>query len=522
MPLRLCSRSAAVVLLLACAREPGSDTARDSTQTTPSAPVDTTALAPVPASPAPLDSIGGSFVTWAVDALALVSTGEGLAAWRARFPRDSIALFSRRHTRRYPNTGSDDFPLGAWCARATSRVRFGNGPPALRRVYFYPAPLAPGAVLPGADDAQSFMATECRVGLVLIHMLEGNRERGSGLAWVLRGDMEARFGAGAAPAHSSFAFARPRGREWLVGPMGLGVTYLEFNPLSTQPGSNGNGGGHNVTDEDWRGLVALAYRSHPAIGDDQAQRLDEEDEPPAQDPAAMLRLGIEASGLDGAATEPLRALFVSLNVAEAPGEKGGPFAVDSFAPLAPWLATAVGLPPARQAAALFAADVVVQLASSRRLLPTDSVTRARFDGLGASLTYNPFEKAYFYAGGLRRRAFELRPQGELGDALFALLVQHAPTCTSLGWIATEAEHHIGATRGQQMRGEAHLVAARALADSFVVSGNQTLRDRAIEHYQSALGAQFEREVQQRAWREGWRLAVGLGPMRLRYYCSVPD
>ena len=510
------------MLLLACAREPDSDTARDSTQTTPSAPVDTTALAPMPATPAPLDSVGGSFVAWAVDALALVSTGEGLSAWRARFPRDSISLFSRRQTRRYPNAGSDEFPLGAWCARATARVRFGNGPPALRRVYFYPAPLAPGAALPGADDAQRFMATECRVGLVLIHMLEGNQERGQGLAWVLRGDMEARFGAGAAPAQSSLAFARPRGREWLVGPMGLGVTYREFNPVSPRPGSNGDDGAHNVTDEDWRGLVALAYRSHPAIGDEQPARLDAEDEPPAQDPAAMLRLGMEASGLDGAVTEPLRALFVSLNVAEAPAEGKGSFAIDSFAPLAPWLATAVGLPPARQAAALFAADVVVQLATRRRLLPTDSVTRARFDGLGASLTYNPFEKTYNYAGGLRRRAYELRPSGELGDTLFSLMVQHAPTCTSLGWIAGEAERHAGTTRAGAMRSEAHLVVARALADSFVISGNQTLRDLAIEHYQTALGSQHEREVQQRAWREGWRLAVGLGPMRLRYYCSVPD
>ena len=486
---------------------------------TRSSPPEQAADLPLPATPAPLDSVGGSIVSWAIDQLALVDTAVSLEAWRAKYPRDSIARFSRRDTRRYPNSGSDEFSLGAWCARATARARFGNGPAALRRVYFYAASLRPSAALPAPEDAWRLMATECRVGLVFIQLLEPDQERGRGIAWVLRRDMRERFGEGAAPADPSFAFTAPRGSAWLVGSRGHGTSYLEFSSGATN-GSE-DGGTYDKPWEAWRGVVALAYRSHPSIGDARIGRLDDEDNTPSRDAAAMLRLGINASGLDEAAAAPLRALFASLNVAEA-GEGHPAFALDSFAPLGPWLAVAGGLSPERQAGALFAADVVMSLASRRRLLPSDSIARARFEALGAGLTYNPFEKWYQYGDPLRRRAHDLHPPGELGDTLFATIVRDAPVCADLKWIAAEAERH-AASRAGAMRAAAHLVAARALADGFVKTGSSELKQRAIEQYQAALsGSQFNRDGQRRAWEEGWRLAVGLAPLRLRYYCSVPD
>lgn len=487
---------------------------------TRSSPPEQAADLPLPATPAPLDSVGGSIVSWAIDQLALVDTAVSLEAWRTKFPRDSVARFARRDTRRYPNSGSDEFSLGAWCARATARARFGNGPTALRRVYFYAASLAPSAVLPGSEDAWRFMATECRVGLVFIQLPEPDQERGRGIAWVLRRDMQERFGAGAAPADPSFAFTAPRGTAWLVGSRGHGTSYLEFSSGSTN-GSE-EGGEYDKPWEAWRGVVALAYRSQASIGDDRVGRLDAEDETPSRDGAAMLRLGIETSGLDAAAAAPLRALFASLNVAEA-GEGHAAFALDSFAPLGPWLAAAGGLSPERQAGALFAADVVLSLASHRRLLPSDSVARARFEALGVSLTYNPFEKWYQYVDALRRRAHDLHPPGELGDTLFAAVVRDAPPCADVKWIAAEAERHAAASRAGAMRAAAHLVAARALADGFVQTGNGDLRSLAVEQYQAALtGSQLDRDGQQKAWEEGWRLAVGLAPLRVRYYCSTPD
>ena len=473
--------------------------------------------------PAPLDTVGVSFVAWAVDALATVDTNAALNVWRARHPRDSVARFTRRQTRRFPNTSSDEFPLGTWCARATARVTFTNGQTALRRVYFYPTAFAPGATLPTADDAARFMANECRVGLVFIQLLEADAERGRGLAWVLRRDLEERYGTGAPPAQQNAAFSGSRGKSWLVGPRGLGVTYLEFR--ATRPVSSGGAeeGEWNTTDEDWRGVVALAHRSHPSIGDESPARLDEEDEPPAQDPAAMLRLGLETAGMDAAATAPLRTLLASLSVAEPPQGGARAFALDSFVPLAPWLAAADGLPPQRQAGALLAADVVLQLASRRGLLPTDSVSRARLETLGAGLAYDGIGKRHYYGGALRRAAFELHAPGQVGDTLFSLHVRHAEPCTPLGWIVAEAERYLGTTRVATMRATARLVAARALADSFVYTGSDALRQRALEHYQAALtDSQDDRDIQRRAWEEGWRLAVGLAPLRLRYYCSRPD
>ena len=507
---------AVVVLVAACGKERGAQAARDSADA--GAPVESTMA--MPAQAAPLDTVGVTFVAWAVDALALVDTNANLSTWRARNPRDSIGRFTRRQTRRYPNTSSDEFPLGTWCARATARASFANGQTALRRVYFYPTALAPGATLPTPEDAARFMATECRVGLVFIQLLEADGERGRGLAWVLRRDLEERYGTGAPPAQQNAAFSGPRGKSWLVGPRGLGVAYLEYHGAR---GTDGAPGAWNTTDEDWRGVVALAYRSHPSIGDDHVARLDEEDEPPTQDPAAMLRLGLETANVDPMTSAQLRTLLASLTVAEPPQGGARPFVLDSFAPLAPWLAAAGGLPPERQAGALFAADVVLQLASRRGLLPTDSISRARLETLGAALAYSGVEKRHYYGGALRRSAFELHASGQVGDTLFSLHVRHAEPCTPLGWIIAEAERHAGSSRVAAMRTAARLVAARALADSFVYTGSDALRQLALERYQTVLTeAQYDRDAQQRAWQEGWRLAVGLAPLRLRYYCSRPD
>jgi hypothetical protein len=278
----------------------------------------------------------------------------------------------------------------------------------------------------------------------------------------------------------------------------------------------------NTPDEDWRGVVGVAYRSHPSIGDERLTRLDDEDSLPMHDPAVMLRLGVETAALDAAAAAPLRALLASVSVAEPPRSPQGRFAIDSFAPLAPWLAAAVGLPPERQAGALFAADVVLRLASQRGLLPVDSVSRARFEALGADFVFGR-DRQYAYGGAFRRRAFELHAPGVLGDTLFAMYIQRARPCMALGRIIDEAERRLGITRASATRAAVHLVAARALADSFVYTGSAVLRERALVHYQAALQeAPQGHDVLRRAWQEGWRLAVGLAPLRLRYYCSRPD
>jgi hypothetical protein len=282
-------------------------------------------------------------------------------------------------------------------------------------------------------------------------------------------------------------------------------------------------------EEDWSGVLALHYGPHPTIEDNEVGQLDADDARTPRNLQSELTSGMRAAELNARLGAPLQSLWVTLTksvLALAPGDHAGtPEPVDSFIrALAPWLSAARQLPAARRAGALSAADALLQYASDWGLLPVDSASRARLTALGATFAFEAFDrKEFVYAGSWRRAAFEAGPAGDLRHELFGALVERARPCTPLHWIVSTAEREASTVGGTYWQAVAHLAAARALGDIFVDSGADSVRRRALEHYRTVVAESLnDRDRDRQVWREAWRLAAGLAPVRLRYYCSTPD
>ena len=469
--------------------------------------------------------ITSDFAEWTTAAVAELDPETTLDAWRKKHPRERFALFSRAETRRFPNVyGGGDFPLGDWCARATLTTRLSEGTAGLRRVYFYPPSGSPEAVPPVRDGAR-LPGSECRMGLIMVRQAVRDSVQGAAMAVAARTALERRYGTGPRPLESPAFFQAAGVAFWRVGPRRLAVAYNAFRD-STEEGLEEES---DPPAEDWSGVVALHYGLHPTIGDNEVGRLDGDDGRPPRNLQYTLMSGMRAAELNARLSAPLQSLWVRLTrsvVALAPGDRAGaPEPVDSFIrPLAPWLSAARQLPAARRAGALLAADALLQYASDWGLLAVDSTSQARLTALGATFAFDAFDrKEFFYGGGWRRAAFEAGPAGDLRNELFEALVERAGPCTPLHWIVATAEREARTVPGTYYQALAHLAAARALGDIFVDSGADSVRVRALEHYRVVVAESLsDRDRDLQVWREAWRLAAGLAPIRLRYYCSTPD
>jgi hypothetical protein len=468
----------------------------------------------------------GNFAEWATAALADLDPETTLDAWLRKHPRERFALFSRTDTRKFPNvSGGDDFPVGDWCARASLNTRLPDGTAGLRRVYFYPPSGSPEAV-PSEQDGGRLPGRQCRMGLILVRQTIRDSARGAAMVLAVRTALERRYGTGPRPLNSPALFHAAGAAFWRVGSRRFAVAYNPFRDSMEEEREEES----DPPTEDWSGVVAIHYGQHPTIGNDEIGRLEPgEERPPARNLLSGLMSGMQAADLNAQLRAPLQSLWVMLTTKVLPLTPGGhattPVPVDSFIrPLVPWLSAARRLPSSRRAGALLAADALLQYASDWGLVPVDSTSRARLTALGATFEFDVFDrKEFFYSGSWRREAFEAGPAGDLRHDLFEAFVERSPPCTSPQWIVSTAEREARTVEGTYWQARAHLAAARALGDIFVDSGADSVRWRALEHYRTAVaGSLYNTDLDRQVWREAWRLAAGLAPIRLRYYCSTPD
>ena len=363
------------------------------------------------------------------------------------------------------------------------------------------------------------------MGLIMVRQAVRDSVQGAAMAVAARTALERRYGTGPPPLQAPAFFQGARVAFWRVGPRRFAIAYNPFRNSTLEAAGEES----DLPTEDWSGVVALHYGPHPTIGDDEVDHLDPDDGRPPRNLQATLTSGMRAAALDARLGEPLQSLWVRLTASviarAAGGPAGPPEPVDSFIrSLAPWLSAARQLPAARRAGALLAADALLQYASDGGLLPVDSVSRARLAAIGATLAFEPFDrKEFIYAGEWRRSAFEAGPAGDLRNELFEALVERAGPCTPLDWIVSTAQREASTVAGTHWQALAHLAAARALGDIFVASGADSARLRALEHYRTVVaGSLYDSDRDLQIWREAWRLAAGLAPIRLRYYCSTPD
>jgi hypothetical protein len=211
-----------------------------------------------------------------------------------------------------------------------------------------------------------------------------------------------------------------------------------------------------------------------------------------------------------------------------------------------WFASASSVPADRRAAALVAADLLVQITAARVAgfsLPEQAAVRDRMAAHGARFDYAPIGGVHIYMHDWLKEALRIDPGGRAGEIAFLALMEMgfetSATCTEQGGngfraVIARGEEFLRTRSGSAVANEVRFLVAEAYSDivRLVNGGNyqaipelpaqpeeeEPARRRAVELYVAAFeragGSMRARE----SWPNAWRLMAGLTPMRTYFYC----
>jgi hypothetical protein len=438
--------------------------------------------------------------------------GVTLGDWRAAHPEDRVR-------------GEDSLRMaagfGEWCAVSRQDLRAGDRVVS-RHAYFYPP--APAAE-PAPPDSGPGLVLSCELGLLWSGTAVTDSGEGARVADSLRTQLTAVFGvpdtAGLRFFGSAFWRHRARFRRGDLavamgveapllaaaeGPAARRAFVVAWLPISRLDASG--------TPPD-----AAAWNPPVAIGADSAARL---------------------SGLDPELWRPLAAV-----AARAPGAAPatlGP--ADSLVrPLGRWIAAARTLSPPRQAAALYAADLLFDEARCRYRLceGSDSSGWAPLRPLGAEFSWSELGGLWVYRRSWLRQARALDRDSPLGQQILLLQLGHAfdfsGTCAEgaegFRTVIENGERYLARIPDSPIAAEVHYLVAEGYRDvvalaagvagdyadaSRYATGAGEAAVRALTHYDAAVRLGRGREVAAAAWRRAWWLRAGLTPRTVRFYC----
>lgn len=454
----------------------------------------------------------------------LLKSDVTLGAWLQAHPGDSLKVFDRPNLQPHAYAPGP-FEFGDWCARAKGHE---NGSRTVRLAYFYPPALTPGAQLPASDDHQRVRGDGCTLGLLLLVRPESDSSRGVARAVDVQRALQQRFGtapvgAGGLSLYWSGTLA------WQAGGLAFAVAFSRDSGADYE--SEEEGGPAELTryGDDQRGVVAVAYRPRPGIGDREFAHLDPDDERPQQDAVAMVHLGAQAAGV--ADTQRLLRLAGSLQRFSDDQQRHLEKRIPNdtlFATLEAWIAATRALPAPRRAAALFAADALLdyghnQLDAFSLSRAVDSVARVRLMALGAGFMWSHYDIVdYVYTRSWRAAADSLGAEGAVADSLFSAETEHPGVCVAPDSVIAATLRYLTAPRPAVMQARAHLALGRAYGDKLLRPGAGVAAAQAARHYREALRLLRGSPLETVVWREGWRVSAGLLPVRVRFYCSSGD
>ena len=205
-------------------------------------------------------------------AVGLLRAGMTLGAWIEAHPADSLKPFDLPNLQ--PNYYSPrPFVFGEWCARAIRHDTI------TRLAYFYPPVFTPGADLPPSepDAHQRERRAGCTLGLVVFASPESDSSRGVAAAAALVRPLQQRFGASSIGA-GGLSLYWSGSLAWQSGGLGFAVAFSRDSGVVYQAEVEGDPVERVRYGDDQRGLVGIAYRLRPGIGDWEFGNLDADDE----------------------------------------------------------------------------------------------------------------------------------------------------------------------------------------------------------------------------------------------------
>ena len=466
---------------------------------------------------------GDPYQRWVEEQLDLLARPVPLGAWRKGRPGEEVVLF---------RPGDAGVPLDRpWCARSETSLQLPDGAKATRYAFFHPPDPPAGLALPADGEVAGLVDRACTLGLVWTERREADAQRAGRVAAALRAALDRRFGKGQANAKLHF-----------------------FNSASWSETGRWQSGGATMASAAERrhrgswvlvfGFLPVSGLSLDGPGSDEREAVEQGKEPGLAD----VRPLVDQAGIPGAPRDALLAAASGgedwragrvPGGAKLPGRK----LVDG---LAKWIGAAGKLEGRRRAAALLAADLVLegcQYAYGVADPDEGSAARKALAALGAEFNDSPLGGVTSYTRSWLDAARKLDPDGPIGDRSFRLLMTKgfdtSGTCSSgseqFREVIDEGERYLAGKHDPAAAAEVELMVADAYRDIVALAAGAAqdyvegeasdyaaqapdARRKAIQHYRKALAASPASAATRRAWGEAWRLAAGLPPAHLRFFC----
>jgi hypothetical protein len=203
-----------------------------------------------------------------------------------------------------------------------------------------------------------------------------------------------------------------------------------------------------------------------------------------------------------------------------------------------WITAAEKMDSTRKAGALIAADRVLgqmEYSMGATSIEKGQLYRQRLKKLGAEFVESGLEKAFFYTHSWLKQALTLDKEGPMGDLAFRIIMNNDCKEGSMEVedVIKQGEAYLNSDLDSKAKAEVELMVADAYRDIVALASGAgaynehpeaykeiavEAREKAVRHYKKSLSLLKPSPVAQEAWREAWRLIVGLPAAHLRYYC----
>ena len=210
-----------------------------------------------------------------------------------------------------------------------------------------------------------------------------------------------------------------------------------------------------------------------------------------------------------------------------------------------WLDAATTLPRARQAAALFAADQLLEESAGPTWRRGESPPiRRSLERLGAKFNWSPLGATYAYTHTWLRKALQLDPGGRAGELAFLALMERGFETSGMcrdhqgeGFRAVIAEgnRYLRQKADTALRDDIRLMMAQAYGDIVTLAAGggygydesdsakyqaeaASARAHAVDYFRAAYKSSSNSARAREVWPDAWRLLAGLTPRATRFYC----
>jgi hypothetical protein len=449
-----------------------------------------------------------------MDLIPPVRAATSLSAWRVTHPSDSVM-----------RQGGDSFEEDE-CATVTRRIALADGDTVGLELFFYVPSPPPDLTLPVGQTADQVF-DRCQAGVARLTLKDTSDTRTLTLLHAVTSALDS-LPAFIGTAHS-----------WAgVEPGDRGGSYRSDDSIAVRgmqfSGREGDSKGgivmmHGVS------ITILARRAPTGVVLDRWARSADDLMLPwdATDPRMMARTraAFAIAAIRGRVGRDLASAFARMQPRSG---RPQPRADTLAAALGAWLRQGTALPAPRRAAALVAADGVLDrwFGEDFPASEIDTAAANQFSALGALIrTDSEHYKDELYVTHRYTRnwlydAYRIAPGSRAGGFAFLTLAdlgfRTEVGCDSMArTVIVRGTDYLRRFPQSEFGVEIHLLLGRAWNDSLQSAGDASdvLRTRAIAEFTLGFLASSDRAELRSIWDDAWRLMAGLRPLRFFFECE---